>query len=70
MRLEDLKDVRETLKDMLLDLPTLKELGLQDELDTLKEQEILQFYLLWKTRLLYKLTFGSLDFEKLMEIIW
>ena len=64
---EDLKEAEKALKDMLPDLPTLKELGLQDELDALKEAR--DDAVLFAEKLIaLQLAFGSLDFEKLMEI--
>lgn len=62
-----LKAAEKALKDMLPDLPTLKELGLQDELDALKEAR--DDAVLFAEKLIaLQLAFGSLDFEKLMEI--
>ena len=64
---EDLKEAEKALKDMLPDLPTLKELGLQDELDALKAAR--DNAVLFAEKLIaLQLAFGSLDFEKLMEI--
>ena len=64
---EDLKDAERAFKDMLPDLPTLKELGLQDELDALKAAR--DNAVLFAEKLIaLQLAFGSLDFEKLMEI--
>ena len=52
---------------MLPELPTLKELGLQDELDALKAAR--DNAVLFAEKLIaLQLAFGSLDFEKLMEI--
>ena len=62
-----LKAAEKALKDMLPDLPTLKELGLQDELDALKAAR--DNAVLFAEKLIaLQLAFGSLDFEKLMEI--
>ena len=62
-----LKDAEKGLKDMLPELPTLKELGLQDELDALKAAR--DDAVLFAEKLIaLQLAFGSLDFEKLMEI--
>ena len=64
---EDLKDAERAFKDMLPELPTLKELGLQDELDALKAAR--DNAVLFAEKLIaLQLAFGSLDFEKLMEI--
>ena len=66
---KDLKAAEKALKDMLPELPTLKELGLQDELDALKEAR--DDAVLFAEKLIaLQLAFGSLDFEKLMEIAW
>ena len=62
-----LKLAEKGLKDMLPELPTLKELGLQDELDALKAAR--DDAVLFAEKLIaLQLAFGSLDFEKLMEI--
>ena len=62
-----LKDAEKAFKDMLPELPTLKELGLQDELDALKAAR--DNAVLFAEKLIaLQLAFGSLDFEKLMEI--
>ena len=62
-----LKAAEKALKDMLPELPTLKELGLQDELDALKAAR--DNAVLFAEKLIaLQLAFGSLDFEKLMEI--
>ena len=64
---EDLKEAEKALKDMLPELPTLKELGLQDELDALKAAR--DNAVLFAEKLIaLQLAFGSLDFEKLMEV--
>jgi len=64
---EDLKAAEKALKDMLPDLPTLKELGLQDDLEALKAAR--DDAVLFAEKLIaLQLAFGSLDFEKLMEI--
>ena len=64
---EDLKDADRAFKNMLPELPTLKELGLQDELDALKAAR--DNAVLFAEKLIaLQLAFGSLDFEKLMEI--
>ena len=64
---KDLKAAEKALKDMLPELPTLKELGLQDELDALKAAR--DNAVLFAEKLIaLQLAFGSLDFEKLMEI--
>lgn len=64
---EDLKEPEKALKDMLPELPTLKELGLQDELDALKAAR--DNAVLFAEKLIaLQLAFGSLDFEKLMEV--
>ena len=64
---EDLKDAERAFKNMLPELPTLKELGLQDELDALKAAR--DNAVLFAEKLIaLQLAFGSLDFEKLMEI--
>jgi len=64
---EKLKAAEKALKDMLPELPTLKELGLQDELDALKAAR--DNAVLFAEKLIaLQLAFGSLDFEKLMEI--
>tara|TARA_B100001057_G_scaffold396103_1_gene405827 strand:- start:258 stop:728 length:471 start_codon:yes stop_codon:yes gene_type:complete len=64
---EDLKAAEKALKDMLPELPTLKELGLQDELDALKALtgDAVAFA---EKLIALQLAFGSLDFEKLMKI--
>ena len=69
--IEDIEDAlklaEKGLKDMLPELPTLKELGLQDELDALKAAR--DDAVLFAEKLIaLQLAFGSLDFEKLMEI--
>jgi len=64
---KDLKAAEKALKDMLPDLPTLKELGLQDELDALKALTGNTVAFAEKLVAL-QLAFGSLDFEKLAEI--
>ena len=64
---EDLKEAEKALKDMLPEIPTLKELGLQDELDALKAAR--DNAVLFAEKLIaLQLAFGSLDFEKLMEV--
>ena len=64
---KDLKAAEKALKDMLPEIPTLKELGLQDELDALKAAR--DNAVLFAEKLIaLQLAFGSLDFEKLMEI--
>jgi len=64
---EDLKAAEKALKGMLPDIPTLKELGLQDELEALKA--LTGNTIAFAEKLIaLKLAFGSLDFEKLMEI--
>ena len=64
---KDLKAAEKALKDMLPELPTLKQLGLQDELDALKAAR--DNAVLFAEKLIaLQLAFGSLAFEKLMEI--
>ena len=64
---EDLKAAEKALKGMLPELPSLKQLGLQDELDALKA--LTGNTVAFAEKLIaLQLAFGSLDFEKLMEI--
>ena len=64
---DDLKDAEKALKGMLPELPTIKSLGLQDELKALKQ--LTGNAIAFAEKLIaLQLAFGSLDFEKLMEL--
>ena len=63
---DKLKAAEKGLKDMLPTLPTIKSLGLQDELEALKA--VRDNAVLFAEKLAgLTIAFGSLDFEKLME---
>ena len=63
---DKLKAAEKGLKDMLPTLPTIKNLGLQDELEALKA--VRDNAVLFAEKLAgLTIAFGSLDFEKLME---
>ena len=64
---DKLKAAEKGLKDMLPTLPTIKSLGLQDELEALKA--VRDNAVLFAEKLAgLTIAFGSLDFEKLMEV--
>ena len=63
---DKLKAAEKGLKDMLPTLPTIKNLGLQDELEALKA--VRDNAVLFAEKLAgLTIAFGGLDFEKLME---